>query len=309
MKIGTFNLRDLFDEGHCFPFYGEEVTYTADFVKRRVTWIVAMIRKADPDILFLQEVASASVLARIVSEMELGYTVFSGEPDQRGIANAVLYRLSNCACSSMPAEGPLPVFMEGDEDLYGKRIADITRRGFVKLETLYHERPLTLIGVHVKASFGIEGRYTDGKRVHATTQLDAADNFIRSAIVRLSQARKLREIADTLFLRDGDDAQVVIIGDFNALEYSEVLRIIRGELGETPASLSDACDMVPECKRFSHIKHGKRRLIDHIMVSRGIQKSVRSVKIFNRKLRDQTTTTAATLAVESDHAPIVMELI
>jgi|GEM_PF-1241095 endonuclease/exonuclease/phosphatase family metal-dependent hydrolase len=310
MKIGTFNLRDLFEEGHQFRFYAEEVTYTADFIQRRIDSIATTIRKIDADILFLQEVASEKVLARIVAQTKLQYSTFVGGPDRRGIANAALYRLADCSCSTISTESQLPVFVEGDEDLYGTRINNIPRREFIRLETTYRDLPLTLIGVHLKATTGMAKRDRTGKtiKLDVVTQIDAADSLIRSALTRLSQARKLREVADALFAKEGNAAQAVILGDFNALEYAELLRIIKGELEESPTTLFDACDEIPERKRYSHIKLGKKRLIDHILVSRSVQQLIRAVAILNKKLRDQTTETAGQFIVESDHAPIVMEL-
>jgi endonuclease/exonuclease/phosphatase family metal-dependent hydrolase len=307
MKIGTFNLRDLFDEGtYSFYFNARQFTYTADFVQKRVDSFSRTIRKMDPDILFLQEVASEKVLERIIAQTKSNYSHFIGKSDWRGIANAVLFRLPNCSCVSVPAAGPLPVFVEGDEDIYGKRIDSL--REFVRLETTYHGLPLTAIGIHSKSSVGIARKDRNNQFLSVMTQMDAADGLIRSTFFKLSQARRLRGIVDSLFSKEGDNTQIIVLGDFNAMEDTDVMRIIKGDLKGSPTTLLSACDVVPERKRFSHIKKGRKRLIDHILVSKSIQQSIRSVKIFNEKLRDQTSETAAPLIVESDHAPIMVEL-
>jgi endonuclease/exonuclease/phosphatase family metal-dependent hydrolase len=309
MKIGTFNLRDLFDEGtHSFYFSAGQFTYAADFVQKRIDSFSRTIRELDSDILFLQEVASEKVLARIIEQTKLGYSHFIAKPDRRGIANAVLFRVPNCSCVSVPPAGPLPVFIEGDEDSYGTHIASDSRREFIRLETTYRGLPLTAIGVHLKSAVGVAKKDRNGQPLAVVTQLDAADGLIRATLFKLSQVRRLREIVDSVFVREGDAAQVVVLGDFNALEDTYALRIVRGELKGSLTALSNACDDVPERKRFSHIKKGRKRLIDHILVSKSIEQSVRSVKILNAKLHDQTNEKEAPLLVESDHAPIVMEL-
>jgi endonuclease/exonuclease/phosphatase family metal-dependent hydrolase len=198
------------------------------------------------------------------------------------------------------------VFVEGDEDYYGTHID--SRREFVRLETVYRGSPLTAIGVHLKSAMGIAKKDQNGQPIVAVTQLDAADGLIRATLFKLSQVRMLREVVDSVFVKEGDTAQVVVLGDFNAPEDTYALRIVRGELKEALTALSNVCDDVPERKRFSHIKKGRKRLIDHILVSKSIEQSVRSVKIFNTKLHDQTNKTEAPLLVESDHAPIVVEL-
>lgn len=304
MRIGTFNLKDLFDEG-LHRLYNLDFQYTADFVERRIEFLSKVIRKVDADILFLQEVGSEKVLARVATAADPTYSHFMGRPDKRGIANAVLFRLSNCTCTSVPAMGPLPVFVEGDADVYSSRI-DV-RRDFVRLDTTYAGLPLMAVGVHLKSSIGTLEKGRDGRLLDVTTQLDAADGYIRSAIFRFAQARKLREMVDACFAAN-KEAQVIILGDFNALERAEVLRVIYGELEDSATKLSSACNLVSERKRFSHIRHGEKRLLDHLLVSENVRRAIRSVTIFNKKLRDIGDEPLSLRIVESDHAPIVMEV-
>jgi exonuclease III len=65
---------------------------------------------------------------------------------------------------------------------------------------------------------------------------------------------------------------------------------------------------VPEEQRFSLMPSGKKILIDHISISKALESSVKSVQILNENIATNKNVPPTPSCVESDHAPIVVEL-
>ena len=86
------------------------------------------------------------------------------------------------------------VFFEGDVDVLGGSLW--SRRDFVQIETLYNDKPLRLLGLHIQASFLVPMKDKNKNPLPMVTQLDKADGLIRTELFRLCQARKVREIVD-----------------------------------------------------------------------------------------------------------------
>ncbi len=303
MKIGTLNLRNFLEAGEYTNYDGKKYSYTQEFVDKRIDYFARIITKNKLGAIFLQEVGSEKLLSSLAGK--IGFKYFMGHGDFRGTGNAVLYNLPNCICSPFHPTGDLPVFVNGDKDTYAGRIN--SNREFILLETEYNGSPLRIIGLHIKSSIGIPEKDQSGKPKPIVTQLDAADGLIRSSLFRMSEARKLRGFADDLFSRD-KNAQIIILGDFNSLNNDYIMRMIIGELKGGGGTLADLCEMVPKRKRFTFIKDGDKRFVDHVLASYSVRRQVKQVKILNQGLKRQGTSDEALMKIESDHAPIIVEL-
>lgn len=117
MKIATHNLLFLFNEG-THSHSGEEWVYSCELVEARIAHFGGLFAEIDADVVFLQELASESVLKRIIERSGIAYSYFLAEPDVNGVGNAVMYK-GKCECFSIPATSALPVFVKGDTDALG----------------------------------------------------------------------------------------------------------------------------------------------------------------------------------------------
>jgi endonuclease/exonuclease/phosphatase family metal-dependent hydrolase len=305
MKIATHNVEFLFGEGE-HTFQGKKWNFTKEYVEGRIEYLANLYSKIDADILFLQEVASEDVIKRIIAKVGKDYSYFLATPDRSGVGNAVLYKSQDCVCDSIPTTSAMPVFMEGDIDTLGPRIP--SRRDFVKVTTTYKGNPLYLFGLHLKAKFLVPLK--DSNKIdHAIeTQVDAADAFIRSEMFTLAQARKMREVVDQALASDPKSA-VIVAGDFNAVEKDASFRIVRGELKDRSDSLISLSGKIPRSDCFSFCRsNGEKIYIDHILFSKNLEPHAKSLQILNSGLSRHDYISPNRSFVESDHAPVVLEL-
>ncbi len=303
MKIATHNVKFLFGEG-THSHSGKEWIYTPEYVQARVDHFAKVFSEINADILLLQEVASEDVIKRIIAQSEIDYAYFFATPKDN-VGNAVLYKQKDAVGTTVPAKTNLPVFIEGDEDVLGSRIW--SRRDFVQLTTIYNDKPLYLLGIHVKANFLVPEKTEEGIVRPMTTQIDIADSLIRSEIFRFSQAKKAREIIDSFFAQD-PEAQIIVGGDFNATEYHSIFRIIRGDPKLPSDSLISATKDIPEEKRYSGKSQGKSVLIDHLLISKALESHLGNVRIINDDLIAPENIPGPLTFAGSDHAPVVIEL-
>jgi exonuclease III len=204
--------------------------------------------------------------------------------------------------------------VEGDADMLGPKLH--SRRAFVSLTTTYKDKPLYLFGLHLNSRFFVHLQSATGVPLPTETQMQAADGLIRSEVFRSIQARKMRQVIDGLFAKD-PAAQICVMGDFNSLERETPFRIIVGEFTtHDDALVSPASTMVSSEKRYSFIgndngdgngKNG-RKLIDYILISKPLESSVKSFRIYNDTLSHHNNKPPTPTFIESDHAPVVMEL-
>lgn len=286
MRIGTYNLKFLFDEGTRLHS-GKKCTFTADFVEQRFAFFAKQFDLLDADILFLQELGDESALQKILKQIKDSYSYFVAQSDKYGVGNAVIYKNNlECVCSSVPTNARLPVFNEKDEDILGSRMW--SRRDYVKLETTYQDMPLVLFGVHIKSRFLM---YKEGasfpESPETLTQVDMADAIIRSEMFRLSQAKKVRELVDEVF-RGNQDSQVGVLGDLNTIESSEMFKIIVGKLKDRNDTL---------------VHTFGSDTVDHILISKLLENQVTGKTIFNESVMPESPD-----SIGSDHAPLVIEL-
>jgi len=66
MKIATFNVEFLFDEGE-HKHSGKTWTYSKEYVNARIEYLAKIFSEIDADVLFLQEVASTSMIEKIIN--------------------------------------------------------------------------------------------------------------------------------------------------------------------------------------------------------------------------------------------------
>lgn len=303
MKIGTYNLTFLFDEGtHLHS--GKEYDFSQDFVKKRFTYFAKEINRLDPDILFLQELGGESALQKVLLETSASYNYFIAEPDRRGVGNAVIYKKDlECTCTSVSTNSGMPVFESEAPDTLGSQIW--SRRDYVHLSTKINEEPVDMLGVHIKGNFLMWGPDRD-IAPEDLSQTNAGDAVIRSEVFRFSQARSIRLFIDNLL--DSGSKNIIVLGDFNSRTENKVYKLVMGHMKKLDSALAPILDQVPEEERYSLVGHINKGLIDHVLVSKNLMSKVGNIKIHNEDLYDHSTNPEAPYIIESDHAAITFNL-
>lgn len=125
-----------------------------------------------------------------------------------------------------------------------------------------------------------------------------------AALKREGQALEARLFAETLFDAD-PQAQIAIVGDFNADEHDAPTRLLRGggdEAAEGDRALVALEERVAPSRRFTVRHAGRPTLIDHLLASRTLAANWRETTILNDGLQDEVY---AQEPVEGSlHAPV-----
>jgi endonuclease/exonuclease/phosphatase family metal-dependent hydrolase len=301
LRIATFNLKDFFlprsdaERGISVAKFGN---------------ITANIRRANADVVALQEVGEEQQLGRLVKDLaDVGY----GEPvvgsaDKRGIRCALVSRLPVLWSQVHTHDAlPFPRFIEGDAEPFGSRIP--LRRGIVHAR---FESPelgeIDVLTAHFKSNLPVPLRGLDGRAIEDKTPRARAESALRSLVQRAAEAIYVRGLVDDILAKSPDHA-VCVLGDFNDQHDSLAVRIVRG-LGDPAAAdvLRSCAELLAADRRYSVFHGNERSLIDHVLVSVRLFRAAKSFEIYNEELRyhgphvDQTPPTE-----DSDHALCVAE--
>lgn len=313
MRIATFNLENL-DEGPSLP--------------RRLEVLRRQLGRLAADILCLQEVNGQkpsagsprrlAVLDRLLEGT--GYEGFArastrspdGDPadvhnlvtlSRWPIAEARQYRnelvappLYRPATAEPPAERPQPV--EWDRPLLHAAVA------------LPEGRRLHVLNLHLRAPLAapIAGG-KQGQRWRRTASW--AEGLLLASIKGIGQAVEARLLVDRLL--DAEPAALIVVaGDLNADSHDMPLRALLGALEDTgneellDRQLHPAEAAVPDAERFSVRHHGRKLVLDHLLLSAALRARLRAVAIDNAGLPDEAE--AVEPPAGSFHAPVVAEL-
>jgi predicted extracellular nuclease len=138
-----------------------------------------------------------------------------------------------------------------------------------------------------------------------------AEGFFLSSMKRVGAALETRIFVDSLLAAD-ENAKIIILGDFNAEIYEVPMMALRGEVADTGnpehnALTLYACEeSVPQDARFTLYHHGRRNMLDHILVSRAMITRYEGTEIHNEIVRDESIAFASDDKFpSSDHAPVV----
>lgn len=140
-----------------------------------------------------------------------------------------------------------------------------------------------------------------------------AEGFFLSSMKRVGAALETRIFVDRL-LYDDIDAKIVALGDFNAETHEVPIMALRAEVADTgnPAhnqlTLYPCEQSVPEDRRFTLYHHGRKNMLDHVLVSRALITTYVGTEIHNEIVRDESIAFATDDKFpSSDHAPVVCE--
>lgn len=107
---------------------------------------------------------------------------------------------------------------------------------------------------------------------------------------RINQAKVINNYVSNL-LKNNQDSQIIVLGDFNEFEFNQPLTIL------TKNGLVNLTETLPKDNRYSYIYQGNAQTIDHIFVSKNIVDQVDYEQVHvNVEFSDST----------SDHDPIIV---
>jgi endonuclease/exonuclease/phosphatase family metal-dependent hydrolase len=138
-----------------------------------------------------------------------------------------------------------------------------------------------------------------------------AEGFFIAAVKRIGQALEARLLVERLFDQE-PDALIAVCGDFNAEEQEMPLRTVMGEVEDTGnghlagRSLVALERTLPGSQRYSVMHHGRKVMLDHILISRALLAHYRHTEVHNEALADELVAYAmVSHSPESYHAPVV----
>lgn len=158
---------------------------------------------------------------------------------------------------------------------------EVVKRGLLEAKLATANGPVTLWALHLKS------RYTDREDDPA------------SARRRAGEAMAIREFILDLH-PDPEEAQFVILGDFNDTKRSAALRYLTRKGSKRIAELLPATDSRGEAWTHHYRREDAYTRVDHILVSPGL---LRAVKEHRVRIHDGPGVKAA-----SDHRPVVLTL-
>jgi endonuclease/exonuclease/phosphatase family metal-dependent hydrolase len=302
LRLATFNLKDFFVP----RLEGERAV-----VEAKVANVAANLRRANADVVALQEVGAPELLKRLVERelAALGYGAsVVGTEDRRGLRNAILSRLPLLWSHVHAADAlPFPAFVEGDPDPFPGRIP--LRRGVVhvRVDAGGGLGEVDVLTAHFKSGLPFARRTKDGAKIADETPRDHGESAVRSLVLRAAEALYVRGLVDDL-LRASPDRAVCVMGDLNDTAGSLPLRLVMGVAPLDQFRLWSCTEDVAAERRFSCYHGGGTSLIDHVLVSERLFRARKEVAIYNEALRyhGPFVEGAAELCEDSDHALVTV---
>ena len=299
LRLATFNLKD---------FFLPRVDSERAVVEAKVANVAANLRRANADVVALQEVGAPELLERLAARelADLGYGArVVGEGDGRGIRNAILSRLPVVWSHVHTADAlPFPTFVEGDPDPFPGRIP--LRRGVVhvRVDAGGGLGEVDILTAHFKSGLPAARKSKEGAKLPDETARAQGESAVRSLVLRAAEALYVRGLVDDILLARPEGA-VCLMGDLNDTAGSLPIRLVMGvESHEERLKLRSCAEDVAAERRFSCYHGGGATLIDHVLVSERLYRARREVAIYNEALRyhGPFVEGAEELSEDSDHA-------
>jgi endonuclease/exonuclease/phosphatase family metal-dependent hydrolase len=298
LRLATFNLKD---------FFLPRVDRDRAVVEAKVENIAANLRRANADVVALQEVGSPELIHRLVERelADLGYGApVVGSEDGRGIRNAIISRLPVLSSQvHTTKELPFPTFVEGDPEPFPGRIP--LRRGVVhvRVDAGGGIGEVDVLTAHFKSGLPAARKTRGGAKLPDETARAHGESAVRSHVQRAAEALYVRGLVDDV-LRALPDHAVCVMGDLNDIISSLPLRILMGIAPLSGFELRSCTEEVPAERRFSTYHGDGPSLIDHVLVSERLFRARKEVAIYNEALRyhGPFVEGADALSEDSDHA-------
>ncbi|MET8688712.1 endonuclease/exonuclease/phosphatase family protein [Streptomyces sp. NPDC004732] len=276
MIIGTWNLENLYRPGGPFG-PKDKAAYEA-----KLASLAATVTALRPSVLGVQEVGDPAALDDLAGMLEgTWHVTLSQHADDRGIRVGFLTSL--------------PVFVVADEvglpdpvrpvqtDDSGRTTAR-AGRGILAVTVSTRAFFFDAVVCHLKSKL----LTYPGGRFFPRDEGERARYGAYALYRRAAEATAVRALADQRLRNDGQEHRVAVLGDLNDEVGAATTQMLLGPPGSeigTPGfdrpdkgdatRLWNVAPLIPADQRFSRIHAGRRELIDHVLVSRGLMDQVR----------------------------------
>jgi endonuclease/exonuclease/phosphatase family metal-dependent hydrolase len=302
LRLATFNLKD---------FFLPRLDADRAVVEAKVANVAANLRRANADVVALQEVGSPELLDRLVGRElpDLGYGApVIGTEDRRGIRNAILSRLPLLHSQVHTAKAlPFPTFKEGDPEPFPGRIP--LRRGVVhvRVDAGGAVGEVDVLTAHFKSGLPAARVSKAGVKVPDETARDHGESAVRSLVQRAAEALYVRGLVDDLLSTQAERA-VCVMGDLNDTLGSLPLQLVMGATPLDRSQLRSCTQDLPAERRFSCYHGNGASLIDHVLASERLFRARAEAAIYNEALRyhGPFVEGAMELSEDSDHALVTV---
>jgi endonuclease/exonuclease/phosphatase family metal-dependent hydrolase len=274
VRIGTWNLENFFR-----PAGGVDPATDPNY-QAKLKALSDVITAIAPDVLAVQEVGDVDALTDLAARIGGTWQCETAAPDGRGIRVGFMSR------RPMTLVEPVTAFPAGVRPIQVDDTATaMSSMGRPALRVRVHlgGRALDLICCHLKSkllSFP-GGRFSTNDEGERARFADYALNR------RAAEAVTVRAAATQLLMAGlaggGNEASVVVLGDFNDEPVAATTQILQGppgsEIGTGGFDHVDQGDgqrlwnlaaRIPEAQRFSRVYRTRHELIDHIFVSHAL---------------------------------------
>jgi endonuclease/exonuclease/phosphatase family metal-dependent hydrolase len=299
LTVMTWNVQNLLPVGH------EDGPDTDEQYQAKLAALAAVIDRAEPDVLALQEVGPEQVLADLNAACTIDFDRrLVGSPDDRGIRVALLSprRLSNRTDTRSFPDGVLPVqardlAFDDPDTIENEAQTAVAGRGVLSATVRSGGERVTVMTCHLKSKLLRYDRRPGvvGGRTFAPNDEGERLRYAGYALYRrTAEAMTCRATLDSVLTADGDqpgagrgsgrDTPVILLGDLNDEPLAATTQIIQGPTGSEidfrPGSgfrTGDQGDgyrmwnlyrlLPPEGPGYTRIYRGRGDLIDHIFAS------------------------------------------
>lgn len=280
VRIATWNLENLFA-----PNAGVGAPTGQEAYQGKIVALADTVRALAPDVLAVQEVGSPAALDDLTAAIGGTWHTEVATPDRRGIRCGIIARLLLHDVEQVTAfpDGLGPVQVDDT----GATITGLGRPALAATVSAQGNQ-VHVVSVHLKSKLL---SFPDGR--FSTSDEDERARFAVYALLRrAAEAAGVRAYATRLLrtARTSPTSAVVVAGDLNDEPPAATTQILLGppgsEIGTAGFNKPDAGDdqrlwnlapLIPEHTRYTRIYHGRRELIDHILVSASLVHHVTAV--------------------------------
>ena len=187
-------------------------------------------------------------------------------------------------------------------------------RPFLAVEiNLPDGRRLHVINLHLRAPLAapVAGQKRDAFMWN--TVAGWAEGYFLATVKRAGQALEARLLVEQIFDRE-PDALIAVLGDFNAGAREPPVSILCAEVEDTGNGLLARRVLIPverslpESQRFTVVHHGRKVMLDHVLISQALLADFRNIEVHNESVGDELVGYALVQqGTVSYHAPLVAE--
>lgn len=334
--LASWNLQRFYDDKDDPSQVDEPVLSSEAWARRKAKFVSAVTACIGvPHVLLLQEVENAAVVEELAEALEEGVEArfgqalsfekyFFSHPSLPGPQLGLLIVKPQLSGASLGVEveirGVRPILQEAKLTNPDGSVSPLFDRPPLLCELVFRAArrtplPLALVGVHLRSLVGFlseepgrQGWPTEGARVRAK---------------RAEQAKSLAGWIEK-WQQNQPDVPLLILGDFNAFEFSDGVVDVVGTIAGVPASdaLVPTEDLVtqdleiltrgePQEQRYSYIYDGSAQALDHALVSSSLfQRGVR-VQVQRPRVAADWPESFRNTELPwrlSDHDPLVLRL-